>query len=344
MKVVIDDKIPYIKGVPEALGFETVYLKGADISAADVRDVDALITRTRTHAGAALLEGSRVRYVITATIGYDHLDTAWLDAHGIRWTNCPGCNAASVGQYFLTSMIVLRQQGVIDDFSRTTVGIVGVGHVGSVVRDEALRLGCKVLLSDPPLEEKNDTAGFSTLDEIAKNADVITFHVPLTHNRPYATYHMGDSRFFASLRRRPVVMNASRGAVVDNEAWLQSLEEGTTRAAVIDTWESEPHIMLPLLEKAIIATPHIAGYSADGKANATRMALTALCRYAGVEPRFSIVPPKLPASMTRPDDPIERELALYNPLRDTAALKADPSRFEALRGNYPLRREVWDQA
>lgn len=339
MKVVIDDKIPYIMGKPEALGFEAVYLPGSAITAADVRDADALVVRTRTRCGAELLEGSRVRLVVTATIGYDHLDTAYLDAAGIRWTNCPGCNAASVGQYFLCSMIVLARQGMVE-IGRSTVGIVGVGHVGREVLAACHRLGLPALLCDPPLADAGGV-GFVSLGEIAERADVVTFHVPLTREGPYATLHMADAAFFASLKRRPVVVNASRGAVVDNAAWLSALESGQTRAAVIDTWENEPRISLPLLRRAAIATPHIAGYSADGKANATRMALAELCRFFGVEPRFSVEPPALPQGMQPEGDELAQALQLYNPLRDTAALKAEPASFEALRGNYPLRREKW---
>lgn len=342
MRIIIDDKIPYIKGIPESLGFEAVYVPGAAITAADVHTADAMIIRTRTRVDASLLEGSCVKCVITATIGYDHIDTSWLESHGIYWTNCPGCNASSVAQYFRSSMLILSRRGIID-LKDCTVGVVGVGHVGSLIRDAAAALGCRLLLCDPPLRKK-EGGSYVALGEIASKADVITFHVPLTRSGLYPTFHMADGEFFSSLERRPVVINAARGAVVDDAAWLTALENGKVRAAVIDTWENEPHISQDLLEKALIATPHIAGYSADGKANATRMSLEALCKFFSVEPRFSVRPPLLPASLRRPDDCAERELALYNPMSDTAALKSSPSDFEKLRGNYPLRREIWEQA
>lgn len=340
MKVVIDDKIPYIHGIPEALGFETLYLPGAEITRSDVKDADALIVRTRTRCNAALLHDTKVRFIVTATIGFDHIDADYLYKAGIAWTNCPGCNAASVGQYFQSSMIVLARQGLID-MSRCTVGIVGVGHVGREVQKACSRLGCRTLLNDPPRSDTGEK-GFEPLDALKQECDVITFHVPLSKGDNHPTYHLADERFFETLAKKPVIFNASRGAVIDNDAWLLSLRKQTTRAAVIDTWEHEPQINRQLLEKATIATPHIAGYSADGKANATRMSLNALCKFFGIKPEFTVVPPALPSDMKPERDESDRALQLYNPLRDTAALKAEPQKFEWLRGNYPLRREKWD--
>ncbi len=340
MKVVIDDKIPYIKGKPEALGFETVYIPGAEISANDVADADALVVRTRTRCNAALLAGSKVKFIVTATIGFDHIDAAYLEKSGIAWTNCPGCNAASVGQYFKSSMIVLAKQGIAN-LNRCTVGIVGVGHVGAEVLKACRELGCATLLNDPPRSDAGEK-GFESLDTLKRECDVITFHVPLSKGGAHPTFHLAGAEFFNSPGKKPVIINASRGAVADNDAWLRSLESGTTKAAVIDTWENEPDINRQLLERATIATPHIAGYSADGKANATRMSLAALCRFFGISPDFTVSPPALPKDMKPKGDGYDRALQLYNPLRDTAALKAEPQKFEWLRGNYPLRREKWD--
>lgn len=339
-KVVIDDKIPYIKGKPEALGFEAAYLPGGEISPADVRDADALIVRTRTRCDRRLLEGSRVRLVVTATIGYDHIDTQYLDRAGIAWANCPGCNASSVGQYFRSSMIVLAKRGVVR-LGSCKVGIVGLGHVGREVAKACVELGCAFVANDPPLQARGAAQGLVSLRQVCEECDVITFHVPLTTAGACPTYHLADAHFFASLGRHPVVMNASRGAVADDEAWADALENGSTRAAVVDTWEGEPRINRRLLRLAAIATPHIAGYSADGKANATRMSLAALCGFFGVRPAFSVEPPPLPQGLIPSGDAMERALQLYNPMRDSEALKANPGKFEWLRGNYPLRRETW---
>ncbi len=340
MKIVIDNKIPFVRGIPESLGFETVYLPGSEISAADVRDADALMVRTRTRCDAALFEGSAVKFIVTATIGFDHIDTGYLREAGIAWTNCPGCNAASVGQYFECCMIVLARRGIID-LGHCTVGIVGVGHVGREVALACRRLGCLALLNDPPRGDAGEK-GFVSLDEIRRRCDVITFHVPLTRSGKYPTYHIADEGFFANLQKTPVVVNASRGEVVDNAAWVKSLDGGTTRAAVVDTWENEPRINRHLLYRAAIATPHIAGYSTDGKANATHMSLTALCQFFGLEPAFEIIPPPLPREMQPSADIRERALQLYDPMRDSEALKLQPDKFEWLRGSYPLRRENWN--
>ena len=206
MKVVIDDKIPYIKGKPEALGFKAVYIPGAEITAKDVEDADALVVRTRTRCDAALLAGSNVRLVVTATIGFDHIDTAYLEKAGIAWTNCPGCNAASVGQYFKSSMI-----GVVD-LSRCTVGIVGMGHVGTEVLKACRDLGCAALPNDPPRGEAGEK-GLESLETLKRECDVITFHVPLSKGGAHPTFHLAGAEFFSSLGKKPVIINASRGAV-----------------------------------------------------------------------------------------------------------------------------------
>ncbi len=334
MKVVVDDKIPYIRGQIETLADSVVYKKGSDITAADVKDADILIVRTRTHCNRRLLEGSQVSLVVTATIGYDHIDTEYLREAGIRWTNCPGCNASSVRQYVHNSLVAL-------DLLRPglTVGVVGVGHVGSLVAADLAEAGLKVLCCDPPLQAQHPD--YVSLERIAAEADIITFHTPLTREGEHPTYHLADRTFFDSLRCRPLIINSSRGEVVDNEALVHALDAGQVSNAVIDTWEGEPDINPQLLQRAIIATPHIAGYSADGKANATRMSLQAVCAHIGKPFNLDIRPQELPASM-RPtsDNSVERVLQLYNPLDDTARLKQSPDRFEWLRGNYPLRRET----
>lgn len=338
MKLVIDDKIPFLKGLPESLGFETVYLPGAAIRAVDVRDADALMVRTRTKCDETLLSGSRVRFIATATIGYDHLDTAYLQRGGISWTNCPGCNASSVGQYVSSLLLVLEKLGKLD-LTRTTVGIVGVGNVGTEVEKAVRALDCHVLRNDPPRAAREREENFVPLDRIAKEADVVTFHVPLTFDGACPTHYLGNADFFESLRRAPVVINSSRGGVVDEKALLKALDKGLVSDAVIDTWENEPHISRELLSRVVVGTPHIAGYSADGKANATRMALTAVCRYFGIEPRFSVEPPSLPADFVPSDDAAALALQLYDPRNDSIRLKEHPEQFESLRGNYPLRRE-----
>ena len=330
MKIVIDDKIPYIREKLALLADEVVALSGAGITADDVKDADALVVRTRTLCNADLLADSKVRFVATATIGFDHIDTAYLQRAGIQWTNCPGCNAASVAQYLECSLLLLeREKGFC--LRESTIGIVGCGHVGSKVKAVAKRLGMSILVCDPLLAD----AGLVSLDVIEQEADIITFHVPLTREGRYATYHMADNTFFRRLNRVPYIINTSRGEVVDNQALLTALNEGRVRDAVIDVWENEPLLDLALLQKVYIGTPHIAGYSADGKVNADNMVIDALCHHFGLPHPGRIHAPSLPTDFHYTGDALQ----LYNPLNDSDKLKKHPEKFEFLRNHYPLRRE-----
>ena len=334
MKIVVDDKIPYIRETICQLADETVFLSGAAITADDVRDADVLVVRTRTRCNRQLLEGSKVQLVVTATIGYDHIDTQWLQEAGIRWTNCPGCNSGSVAQYVECALLLLEQQKGLS-LHESTIGIVGCGHVGSKVKAVAERLGMQVLVCDPLL----DNPSFVSLDEIERRCEVITFHVPLTCEGQYATWHMADEDFFHRLPRVPYIINTSRGEVVDNQALLKALQDGRVRDAIIDVWEHEPHPDAALLDKVFIGTPHIAGYSADGKTNADNMVIDAICQHFGLPHPGIIAPPALPSDFKYTGSPLD----LYNPMIDSQKLKADASQFEQLRNNYPLRREKIDQ-
>ncbi|MCD8301435.1 MAG: 4-phosphoerythronate dehydrogenase PdxB [Prevotellaceae bacterium] len=343
MKAVVDDKIPFIRQAIESLMDEVTYLRGSAITASDVRDADVLLVRTRTRCDRSLLEGSRVRFLGTATIGFDHIDIDYLSKAGISWTNCPGCNANSVAQY-VRNCLLLWQRDSGTSLSGLTLGIIGVGHVGTAVRKTLEPLGFRILLNDPPRQEAEGGEGFASLSELHRQCDIITIHTPLQRTGPHHTFHLVDENFLRSLARRPLIINTSRGAVVDNPALLRALDCGLIRQAIVDTWENEPHPLPDLLRKVYIGTPHIAGYSADGKANATRMTLQALCRWMGREMTFSIAPPALPVGFTLPADPLGQALALYNPMSDSQRLKSHPDQFEQLRGNYPLRREIMDVA
>ena len=333
MKIIVDDKIPYIQEHLRLLADEVVALNGASINAADVRDADALIVRTRTRCDESLLKGSKVQFVATATIGFDHIDTDYLERVGIAWTSCPGCNAASVAQYVESSLLLLQQEKGIS-LPNATIGIVGCGHVGSKVRAVAERLGMHVLVCDPLLGHSD----FVPLSVIERVADIITFHVPLTRQGAYATWHLADETFFHRLPKVPYIINTSRGGVVDNTALLTAIQQGRVRDAVIDVWEGEPHLNEELLHRVFIGTPHIAGYSADGKTNADNMVIDALCQYFGLSHPGKVLPPKLPVDYHYTGNPLD----LYNPMRDSDALKTNPKRFEDLRNHYPLRREYFD--
>ena len=337
MKVVVDDKIPYIREALEAMGVDAVYAPGAHIDAALVHDADALIVRTRTRCDANLLDGSRVQFIATATIGYDHIDTAYCAAHNIRWTNAPGSNAASVCQYVQSVLLLLQREHGLP-LASSTIGIVGVGHVGTLVARMAATWGMRVLLCDPPRAQQGEE-GFVSLSDIAREADIITLHTPLTHDGPYRTWHLADGDFFASLERKPYFINTSRGETTDTAALLKALDERHIAQCIIDVWEHEPDIDLTLLGRCYLGTPHIAGYSADGKATATRMSLEALARHFALGAVPEIVPPAPTSPVTLDGDIEDTLLRIYNPHNDCNALKARPRDFEWLRGNYPHRRE-----
>lgn len=347
MKVVIDDKIPFIRGEVEKLVDEVVYLPGAAIGPTQVKDADALIVRTRTLCNRQLLEGSNVRFIATATIGYDHLDTKYLDEVGIQWTNCPGCNATSVGQYVRNALLEAERAGMIR-LGEATVGIIGYGHVGKAVCNALRPYVKRILLNDPPLEKVESVecrveSLYSSLETLQEECDIITLHTPLTKDGEYPTWHLIDERFLNSLKRQPVIINAARGGVVDEKALLEAMDKGMVRQAIIDTWEGEPDINPTLLRRAFIATPHIAGYSADGKANATRMSLAALAEWLRAKGKGQRDNGKgIMANVNNicpPEAKAERTGLRYSPMEDSERLKMHPETFEKLRGNYPLRRE-----
>ena len=337
-KIVIDDKIPYIKETISKLTNRAVYIPGNMIGNDDIRDADALIIRTRTHCDAQLLKGSNVKFVATATIGYDHIDTNFMEQAGIKWINCPGCNASSVAQYIDAVLTLIKTEKHID-IQKQTIGIVGCGHVGRKVVEVARRKGMNILICDPPRSDAEGEKGFVSMEQIAKEADIITFHVPLTKEGRYPTYHLANETLFDSLSKRPIIINSSRGAVVDNEALLYAINYNKVKDAVIDTWENEPNINKELLKRVWIGTPHIAGYSADGKTNADNMVISALCDFFSLPKQPAICPPEIPNADLCPKNEDERTLFFYNPIPESNKLKLEPEKFEWFRNNYPLRRE-----
>ena len=338
MKIIIDNKIPYIKEAVQRIADEVVYAPGKDFTPELVRDADALIVRTRTHCNRDLLEGSRVKFIATATIGFDHIDTEYCKQAGIEWTNAPGCNSASVAQYIQSSLLVWKSVRN-KRLNELTIGIIGVGNVGSKVAKVAQDFGMRVLLNDLPREEKEGAERFSSLKKIAEECDIITFHVPLYKEGKYKTFHLADEDFFQSLKRKPVIINTSRGEVIQTDALLKALNSQMISDAIIDVWEHEPEINRDLLEKTFIGTPHIAGYSADGKANATRMSLDAICKFFQIKGDYEINAPAPASPIIHAKNHAEAVLQMYNPTEDSNRLKNQPELFETLRGDYPLRRE-----
>jgi erythronate-4-phosphate dehydrogenase len=341
MKIVVDKFIPYINGVFEPFA-EVQYLAPADFTPEAVRHADALIVRTRTHCNAALLSGSQVRFIATATIGYDHIDADFCQKNGIKWTNAPGCNAPAVGRYVASVLCFWAKKYGID-LREKTLGIVGVGHVGREVLKMAKLLGMSVLQNDPIREKAEKSGEFVLLTRIAHEADIITFHTPLTHDGEFATYHMADAQFFADCRRKPLIINAARGGVVDENALKNALKSGQISDCAIDCWENEPRIDAELLQMAMIATPHIAGYSADGKAAATEMCVRAVSQFFGLGlDDFCVkdLPMIEPCHCRSYEERTQAILRSYDISCDDAALRSAPNDFEKLRSEYKLRRDA----
>lgn len=346
MKIIADDKIPFLRGALEPVA-EVVYKEGKSISRADVADCDAIITRTRTRCDATLLEGTRVSGIFTATIGYDHIDTAFCKRAGIYWENAPACNSRSVEQYIASALGVLKLKHGMT-LSGKTVAVVGVGHVGSLVADLCEKLGMRVLRVDPPRAEAEGADGFVTLEEALPQADIVTFHTPLTAKGPHPTLHLLGSDTLAMLKPGVTVINSSRGPVCGTRSLVSGLRNGRIAHAVIDVWENEPDISRDLLSLATIATPHIAGYSTDSKLRGTTMAVAALCRH------FNLTTPWTAPALPNPPDPTvsvagsadaEEAAArmfthVYDIEADCRALREQTDKFEKLRGDYHLRREI----
>ncbi|MCM1504613.1 MAG: 4-phosphoerythronate dehydrogenase [Muribaculum sp.] len=336
MKIVVEKNIPFIRGLLEPYA-EVVYLAPEEIDAGSMADADALVTRTRTRCDEALLKGSKCRFIATATIGTDHIDLDYCRRNGINVANAPGCNAPAVAQYVISSILyVKRKRGDKRPLNSLTLGIVGVGHVGTIVDEWASSLGMNVLLCDPPRAEREGSEGFVSLAEIARKADVVTFHTPMTRDGKYPTYHLADAEFLEALVRTPILINSARGPVVDNGALADAVSAGKVSDIAIDCWEGEPDISRRLLDLALVATPHIAGYSRQGKIRATAMAVEALCRHFGL-PIVRPVEP-VPADIVHypTADLIEQS---YSPEADTEALRSNPENFETLRNRYAYRDE-----
>ena len=332
IKIIIEHNIPFIKGVLDNLA-HVEYLSSDQIDAKAMRYTDALICRTRTHCNASLLDNSPCSFIATATIGTDHIDLDYCHRRGITVANAPGCNAPAVAQYVFASLAQVIDRPISD----YTIGIVGVGHVGKIVEQWATQLGMKVLLCDPPRAEVECTNNFMSLDEIAHQCDIITFHTPLTTSGKYPTHHICNEAFIASLKHRPIIINCARGGIFDTQAVIDALNNNKIANVIVDCWEGEPYLNLTLLEKAIIATPHIAGYSREGKIRATAMALNALARH------FNLTIPNVAQGIApgaAENVTLQSIAESYNPLTDTQALKSSPTDFEALRNNYNYRNEV----
>ena len=329
MKVVIDRAIPYIEGIIERYA-EVSYLPSEKITAASVHNADALIIRTRTKCNKTLLENSSVRFIATATIGTDHIDIDYCATHNIEVRSAPGSNARGVLQWVAAALhhITAVAKRMPQNY---TLGVVGVGNVGSLVSEYARSWGFRVMECDPPRQER-EGGEFYTIEEIARKCDIITLHTPLDAT----TKHLINNNLICSMRPDATIINASRGGVVDNRAVLNS-----GHRYIFDVWEDEPNIPLDILNNAMLATPHIAGYSAQGKANATAMVLKALARHFSL-PLGDWYPSEVTPTIPRLISWEEMCMTLpryFDIEQESNTLKCAPSDFEHLRNHYSYREE-----
>ncbi|MFA6564185.1 MAG: 4-phosphoerythronate dehydrogenase PdxB [Verrucomicrobiia bacterium] len=347
MKIIVDENIPFGREAFGRLG-DVVTMHGRKMDAAAVRDADLLIIRSITKVNRELLEGSRVKFVGTCTIGTDHVDEAYLRERGIAFASAPGCNANSVAEYIVCSLLVLAKRGGYR-LEGKTIGVVGVGNVGSKVVAKCEVLGMRVLQNDPPLARLFPCEKRFLPLEALMDSDFITLHVPLTKTGEDKTWHMADAAFLKRMKPSAVLLNTCRGAVLDNKA--------LNRTAVLDVWEGEPAIGVSIFDRVALGTPHIAGYSYDGKVNGTTMVYQAACKAIGAAADWDVrplLPPSPHATLIldatgRDDEDVLREVALTvydieaddRRLRAIADLPANErgAYFDRLRKEYPQRRE-----
>ncbi|MGQ7275063.1 4-phosphoerythronate dehydrogenase PdxB [Marinobacter sp. V034] len=354
MLIVADENIPLLNAFFEDIG--TIRrVSGRTLTADQVRDADILLVRSVTRVDQALLEGSRVKFVGTATIGTDHVDVDWLKSEGIAFGCAPGCNAASVTEYVLSCLSVYAEQRGYDDWTDLSVGIVGAGNVGSRLWTRLNRLGFDVCVHDPIRAENEGEDDFSSLEEVLQ-CDVVTLHTPLTREGEFPTYHMLDAGRLESLTSDQLLINTSRGGVIDSAALKQRLQVENSPYVALDVWESEPEIDKELADRLWMVTPHIAGYSLEGKVGGTEMIYQALCRFLGLPARkqsgqFMSDPALGKLSFTSSAKALDAAhlaiRACYDVRKDDAfyrrslLLAADQraAAFDAMRRDYPIRRE-----
>lgn len=342
LKIVADKAIPFLEGVFDPYA-DMTYLPGDKIGPEDVKDADVLMVRTRTKCNAALLEGSKVKFIATATIGTDHIDFPYCDSKGIVVRNAPGCNAGGVMEYVFSALYGLASRRSIS-LQGDTIGIIGVGHVGSLIERMGRALGFKILKCDPPRAEAEGSFGFCDLEYLLQNSQIVTLHVPLDET----TRGMANSEFFSLMQPGAFFINAARGEVVCDDALKAAIPK--LGPVIIDTWNHEPDIDLDLMDKVAIATPHIAGYSYQGKQNGTAAAVRAVAHYFGITELYEFFPktdlPENEAVKLDLKDLNQGEIASvlqynYPIFTDDFMLRLNPENFDTLRSEYNYRREVY---
>ena len=348
MNIAVDRNMPLAPEAFRTLG-EVSIIDGRTLRREDIKNTTILGIRSTTKVNHQLLHDTAVQFVGTATIGTDHMDIPYLEQHGIEWMYAPGCNARSVAEYITAALLHLAVT-YHQPLQNQTLGIIGVGNVGSKVAKQAEALGMRTLLCDPPRARKEGNGAFCDCKQVLAESDFVTLHVPLNREDPDKTMHMANETFFQQMKPSAFFLNAARGAVVDTQALIQALDVSQIKAAVIDTWEGEPDISQELLARVAIGTPHIAGHSFEGKVNGTMMVYEAACRFLQRQPHFDLqehMPaptlPRTPFPHTQTDIQNLQQLVMrvYDIARDDAQLRQtiEHGGFDHLRRNYPIRRE-----
>jgi len=354
MKVVADKNIPFVEQCFSSIG-QVEVVGGRKITPSAVADADVLLVRSVARVDAELLAGSKVRFVGTATIGFDHIDIEYLSRKNIGFASAPGSNANSAAEYIIAGLLEIGQKYDVD-LDDKSIGIIGVGNVGSRVAKKCEALGMQLYLNDPPLHRQTGGARYLPIEELF-DCDFITLHTPLTFEGLDKTYHLADERFFRSLKEGCAFFNASRGGVVDSGALKAAIGLGRFKAVVLDVWENEPNIDTELLEMVDIGTPHIAGYALDGKVAGMIMIYKAACKYFGLEVKFGIedfLPEPAVCELKIASNKGAEQEALFGAVQKIYRIDQDDARlrrilekppekrgefFDGLRKNYPVRRE-----
>jgi len=353
VKIIADENIPFVKECFSSIG-EVEVCSGRDINAESVADADVLLVRSITKVGSELLEGSRVKFAATATIGTEHIDLGYLDEKGIGFAYAPGSNANSVAEYVVAALLALgkKHKFVLEGKS---IGIIGVGNVGSRVEQKARALGMEVFLNDPPLQRQTGDAKYLPLEKLF-GCDFVTMHTPLTFDGRDKTFHLAERGFLGSLKKSAFFINTSRGGVVDTAALKGALAAGTIAGAVLDVWENEPNVDNELLLKVELSTPHIAGYSLEGKVGGMIMIYNAACEYFGLEAKYEAGDflPEPVVKEIEVDAGADDQMILHDTVQQVYVINRDdfnmreilivPAQqrgewFDDLRKDYAVRRE-----
>jgi len=330
MKIVADENIPFVAECFSSIG-EVTTVSGREITSSVIRDADILLVRSITRVDSGLLSGSKVRFLATATIGFDHIDTDYLSRNNIGFASAPGSNANSAAEYVIAALLEIGQKHNIN-LEGKSIGIIGVGNVGGRVAKKCAALGMEVYLNDPPLQKQTGDSKYLPIEDLY-DCDFITLHTPLTFDGVDKTFHLADENFFKSLKQGCVFLNTSRGGVVDSGSLKKTVKSDKLKAVVLDVWENEPNIATELLDMVDIGTPHIAGYSLDGKVAGMIMIYKATCEYFGIEAKFNIED-----FLPEPSVP-EIKIVLWTPHGEPTGSSEQEALLSAVRKIYDIRED-----